>query len=171
VQNVSYIAIQLDICNLKKQYLWWTSNWSYLNNIQMYISWVFQQIDYNFDEYNYCWFRFGLIDIFFSLFHIVFICHNFFMSFNLFMSSIKQHGMLCVAQFWLCHLKFNLWNGFSRNLGGNKLTGSFPSNIFNCSFMLQEVWVYVFTPNSMYSCSCVMGWTSIYLMVLGSFLA
>ncbi|CAK9268847.1 unnamed protein product [Sphagnum jensenii] len=27
----------------------------------------------------------------------------------------------------------------SLNLGGNKLTGLFPSNLFNCSFMLQEV--------------------------------
>jgi hypothetical protein len=116
---------------------------------------------------------FNLIDIFFSLFDIVnflffitFPSHLTYLCYFIFLN-----GMLCVAQFWLCHSKSNLWNQSPRNLGGNKLTGLFPSNLFNCSFMLQEVWVYIFTPNSMCSCSYVRGWTSIYLMVLSSFLA
>jgi hypothetical protein len=171
VQNLSHIAIQFIICDLKRQHLWWTSNWSYSNNITHEFS---NKLIITLMTINIGVFICGLNWYFLiSSFDIVifFIFHNFSMPSNIFMSFIKQCGMLSVAQFWLCHLKSNLWNGSPRNLGGNTLTSSFPSNLFNCSFMLEEMWVYVFTPNSMCSCSYVMGWTSIYGMVLGSFLA
>ncbi|KAH8971042.1 hypothetical protein BDL97_02G122000 [Sphagnum fallax] len=51
------------------------------------------------------------------------------------LSNNKLHGKLPTMkdlQYYPNSLK-------SLNLGGNKLTGLFPSNLFNCSFMLQEV--------------------------------
>ncbi|CAK9218041.1 unnamed protein product [Sphagnum troendelagicum] len=50
------------------------------------------------------------------------------------LSNNKLYGILPIMDLQYCPNSLK-----SLNLGGNNLTGLFPSNLFNCSFMLQEV--------------------------------